>query len=228
MCLDAQPPISRPWISTHTRMLMLMKMPKMRLATPPIRSPIALVAPLATALRAFWRVALAESICSLDTLVELSDFWIESQAFWRLSWISGHWFTRPYRTIRQMPMASRMRKMTTRNAAIQRLTWCRASQSTTGRNVPPMSTANRAARTTSLIAAITTNTQTATRITAMMIQPQRPVSWPRRRGEGTRLSLPPGSWVSGTWCRHRDRWLPLAPSPCAPLSRPLAGPFGPC
>ena len=39
-----------------------------------------------------------------------------------------------------------------------------------------MSTANRAARTTSLIAASTTNKQTATRITAMMIQPQRPVS----------------------------------------------------
>ena len=38
MCLDAQPPIWRPWISTHTRMLMLMKTPKMRPATPPIRS----------------------------------------------------------------------------------------------------------------------------------------------------------------------------------------------
>ena len=122
MCLDAQPPIWRPWISTHTRMLMLMKTPKMRLAMPPIRSPTALVAPLAASLRAFWRVALAESICSLDTLVELSDFWIESQAFWRLSWISGHWSTRPYRTTRQMPTASRMRKMTTRKAAIQRLT----------------------------------------------------------------------------------------------------------
>ena len=59
---------------------MLMKMPKMRPATPPMRSPIALVAPLAAFLRASWRVALAESICSLDTLVELSDFWIESQA----------------------------------------------------------------------------------------------------------------------------------------------------
>ena len=135
---------------------------------------------------------MAESIWSLDTLVELSDFWSESQAFWRLSWISGHWFTRPYRTTRQMPTARRMRKMTTRKAAIQRLTWCRASQSTTGRNVPPTRTANSAARTTSLIAASTTNTQTATRIMAMMIQLQRPVSFAHVGGANGLGSSPLG------------------------------------
>ena len=89
MRLDAQRPSFRPWIRHQTRMLRLMNAPKMRLATPPMRSTAVPASPLAAFLARFWTLDLRESTCDCETLVDLSAFWMSAQAASSLASIVG-------------------------------------------------------------------------------------------------------------------------------------------
>ena len=121
---EAHAPISRPRMSTHAPMLMLMKMPKRRLPISPRALATAPVAPLDRLLSAFCTPALSWSVWSFErVVVELSDFWRELTAASMFFWMVGTCSTRPWMITSPMKMARTMVSAMTISAPSDRRKW---------------------------------------------------------------------------------------------------------
>ncbi len=177
MCRDAHVPICRPRISTHTPMLMLMKRPNRRLATPLTTVPIVPAAPLTRLLRQALHpgLDLVDAVARCGRRVER----VLDRVRRRLQVLldGRHLVDEAVEDDDRDRDGQEDAQHDDEERASQRGMWCRPSQSTTGRKAPPSRIAKSVASTSSRVAAASARTPRTTRVTPTMIQLQRPASF---------------------------------------------------